>query len=181
MTTEKTICIIPARSGSERVPRKNIRPLNNKPLIAYTIEAAIASHCFANVVVSSDDEEILAIARAHGAQTDQRPKNLGLSNIKATEVLHEFLSRPEHTSKWANIAMCLPTCPFRTAEDIRNAMEIFVQYNHECPRLIGVTQCIFPPQLVFGKIEGSGKPLFDMREPESFSLLHTQPGFSDSI
>ena len=64
-----TIAIIPARGGSKRVPGKNIRPLAGKPLIAYTIEAALTCGLFHRVVVSTDSEEIAAVARVHGAET----------------------------------------------------------------------------------------------------------------
>ena len=64
-----TLCIIPARGGSKRIPRKNIKPFNGKPMIAYSIEAALESGCFARVAVSTDDEEIAAVARQYGAET----------------------------------------------------------------------------------------------------------------
>ena len=61
-----TLCIIPARGGSKRIPRKNIKLFNGKPMIAYSIEAALESGCFACVAVSTDDEEIAAVARQYG-------------------------------------------------------------------------------------------------------------------
>ena len=64
-----TLCIIPARGGSKRIPRKNIKPFNGKPMIAYSVEAALESGCFARVAVSTDDEEIAAVARQYGAET----------------------------------------------------------------------------------------------------------------
>ncbi|HPM13769.1 MAG TPA: pseudaminic acid cytidylyltransferase, partial [Bacteroidales bacterium] len=61
------IAIIPARGGSKRIPRKNIKPFHGKPIIAYSIEAALQSGLFTEVMVSTDDEEIAAIAKEHGA------------------------------------------------------------------------------------------------------------------
>lgn len=163
-----TVCLIPARGGSKRIPRKNIRLLNGKPLIAYTIEAAINSGCFEAVFVSSDDQEILCIAGEFGAKTDLRPEELSGDTVKAVEVVGEFLQRPHHGDKWDNVAMCLPTCPFRTTEDIRNAMELFWQERNACPWLIGVTKCDFPPQLALTKEDDA--PYVDMREPEAYGF-----------
>jgi CMP-N-acetylneuraminic acid synthetase len=163
-----TVCLIPARGGSKRIPRKNIRLLNDKPLIGYTIEAAINSGCFENVFVSSDDQEILDIAEKFGAKTDLRPEELSGDTVKAVEVVEEFLQRPSHSGKWAYVAMCLPTCPFRTAEDVRNAVELFWRERNACPRLIGVTKCDFPPQLALTKEEGA--PYVDMREPDAYGF-----------
>lgn len=164
--TEKTVCIIPARGGSKRVPRKNIRPLSGKPLLAYTIEAAIDSDCFVDVYVSSDDSEILHFAEEFGAKTDQRPQELGGDTVKAVEVIYQFVQRPDWRNKWDNVAMCMPTTPFRTAEDVRNAMTLFLQEKEKCPRLVGVTECDVLPQFVLERIPGTS--MVDMREPESY-------------
>lgn len=64
----KTLCIIPARGGSKRIERKNIKEFAGKPIIAYSIEAAVQSGCFDEVMVSTDDEEIASIAESHGAK-----------------------------------------------------------------------------------------------------------------
>ena len=108
---QTAVCIVPARGGSKRIPDKNIRPLNGKPLIAYTIEAVIDSGCFADVYVSSDEIKIMDIASEYGAKSDLRPEYLGGDTVKAVEVVHEFMQRPENRVKWGNVAMCLPTCP----------------------------------------------------------------------
>jgi CMP-N-acetylneuraminic acid synthetase len=164
----ETVCVIPARGGSKRIPKKNIRLLNNKPLIAYTIEAAINAGCFNDVFVSSDDPEILSIAENLGAKTDRRSEKLSGDTIKATEVVDEFLQRLHHSYGWSNVAMCLPTCPFRSTQDIKNAMELFFREKNSCPRLLGVTKCDFPPQLALMEEEGSS--LVDMREPEAYGF-----------
>ena len=61
------ICVIPARAGSRRIPRKNIKEFNGKPIIAYSIEAALKSNCFSQVIVSTDDDEISEVAKKYGA------------------------------------------------------------------------------------------------------------------
>ena len=71
------LAVIPARGGSKRIPRKNIKPFAGKPMLAYAVDAALASGLFANVVVSTDDEEIAALARSLGAAVPfMRPAEL---------------------------------------------------------------------------------------------------------
>ncbi len=141
-----TIALIPARAGSKRVPNKNIRPLNGRPLIAYTIDAAIASGCFSTIVVSTDDDRVAEIAREHGVEVDQRPTNLCGDTVRAVEVVDEYLRRTDAAKRFSSAAMLLPTCPFRTVEDIQNAMRHYEKSARNTP-LITVTQYAFPPQL----------------------------------
>lgn len=163
---EKTVCLIPARGGSKRIPGKNIRILAGQPLIQYAIDAALDSKCFSNVIVSSDDNSILEIAERCGASIDRRPAALSGDHVKAVEVIDEFLRRPVHANVWDNIAMCMPTCPFRESDDIVQAMNLFLREAAMCPRLVGVTKCDFPPQLALAR-KGEGS-LVDMREPEAY-------------
>jgi CMP-N,N'-diacetyllegionaminic acid synthase len=165
---EKAVCLIPARGGSKRIPGKNIRILAGQPLIKYTIDAALNSQCFSNVIVSSDDDSILEIAEQCGAGIDRRPADLSGDHIKAVEVIDEFLKRPAHINVWENIAMCMPTCPFRESDDIVQAMNLFLREAAKCPRLIGVTKCDFPPQLALTS-KGVGT-LVDMREPDAYQF-----------
>ena len=164
---EKTVCIIPARGGSKRIPKKNIQVLGGKPLISYSIETAIKSGCFENVYVSSDDNEILDVASKYGAIPDLRSKQLSGDNVKAIDVIYEFVKRPAHRGKWDDVAMCLPTFPFRTTEDIKNAIGLFIRKKKTCPRLVGVSECNFLPQFVLKKIPGNSM-MVDMREPDSY-------------
>lgn len=164
----KSICLIPARGGSKRIPGKNIKLLAGKPLIQYTIDAALQSNCFESVVVSSEEDEILATARRCGAKTDKRPQELAGDSVKAVEVVAEYLTRKEHEGKWQSIVMCLPTCPFRVKEDIVHAMGLFDSKHENCPRLLGVTKCDFPPQLALQP--GHDSETLDMREPEAYGF-----------
>jgi CMP-N-acetylneuraminic acid synthetase len=118
--------IIPARGGSKGIPRKNIRPLAGKPLIGWTIEAALNSKVCERLLVSTDDPEIVAVARKFGADTPfLRPPSL--SSDTATS-----LSVVEHAIDWINdgaetfshVVLLQPTSPLRTAEDIKNAATI---------------------------------------------------------
>ena len=70
------LCVIPARGGSKRIPKKNIKPFFGKPLIAYSIENALKSNLFDNVIVSTDSDEIAKVALKYGAKVHMRPKEL---------------------------------------------------------------------------------------------------------
>lgn len=117
------IAVIPARGGSKRIPRKNIRPFCGKPMIAYSIEAAKASGLFAHILVSTDDPEIAEIARNLGAETPfVRPPELANDHAATAPVI-------AHAVRWAQqqgwpleAACCLyATAPFVRAEDIKQA------------------------------------------------------------
>lgn len=141
------VCIIPARGGSKRLPRKNVRMLAGHPLVAHSIMAATQSDCFTDVIVSSDDDEVLEVAQQYGATPDRRPAPLAGDTAKAVEVVSEFLRRPGHESRWDVVSMCLPTCPLRTATHLKEAMEVFLANRGASPFLVGVTPYAFPPQL----------------------------------
>lgn len=113
-----TLCFIPARGGSKRIPRKNVLPLGGRPLVEWTIDCALRSGLFEQVVVSSDDEEILAISRASGATVDRRPEHLGGDRIRFVEVLEDYLLRPGNRGSFTEVMVLLPTCPLRTVEDL---------------------------------------------------------------
>lgn len=110
----KPLCVIPARGGSKRLPRKNILPLHNKPMLAYSIEAALASKCFDRVLVSTEDREIGRIAREYGAQVHERPEHLAGDMVSATDVCIEAAG--EH---YDSIVCLQPSSPLRSVEDIR--------------------------------------------------------------
>ncbi|HYC48509.1 MAG TPA: acylneuraminate cytidylyltransferase family protein [Burkholderiales bacterium] len=108
--------LIPARGGSKSIPRKNIRDLCGKPLIAHTIAAARSATSLARVVVSTDDDEIAAVAQAWGADVPfMRPAELALDDTPGVEpVLHALAQLPEFD--W--VLLLQPTSPLRTAADI---------------------------------------------------------------
>lgn len=160
-----TTCMILARGGSKRVPRKNVHKLNGKPLVCYTFEAALASGCFAEVVISTDDPEVEELAVGYGIAIDHRPEQLSNDTTRAVEVVEEYLRRDSASNK-KHIAMLLPTCPFRNADDIKSAFEIYVRYEGELP-LMAVTQYDFPPQLAVSMTEGDRAV---MRDPEAYAF-----------
>jgi CMP-N-acetylneuraminic acid synthetase len=142
----RTVCLIPARGGSKRIPRKNFLPLAGKPLLAYTVEVALEAGVFTDVVVSSDDEEILNLAESLGAIADRRPEELSGDGIRFVQVIEEYLLRYGIRNNYENVAGMLPTCPFRTADDVCGAFNLFIR---QCAEvfLATVTEYDFPPQL----------------------------------
>lgn len=160
-----TVCVIPARGGSKRVPRKNIRKLAGQPLIDYTIDAAVESDVFDKIVVSSGDEEILSHADREGVTVDERPESLRGDTVRTVEVLREMLERPEIRDEFDTVAQMLPTCPFRTVVDVRNAYETFQQHGAEIP-VVSVTEYDFSPRHAMELAEDGGKA--QIREPEAY-------------
>ncbi|MFI5204853.1 MAG: cytidylyltransferase domain-containing protein [Flavobacteriales bacterium] len=140
------LCIIPARGGSKRIPRKNILPLNGRPLISYSIRAALDSKVFDDVIVSTEDAEIKEVALREGALVDNRPEHMAGDMVTKVQVVKEFLERKENQKKHQMVTALLPTCPFRTAQHIQQAFTLFKQHP-EIPYLIGVTEYDFPIQL----------------------------------
>lgn len=161
----KTLCIIPARGGSKRIPQKNLLPLAGRPLLAYSIEAAIQAEVFHEVVVSSDDEEIMALAESLGVSPDRRPERLSGDKVRFVEVIEEYLLRPGVREEYKNIASMLPTCPFRTVDDVREPYRMFTEQVDD-RFLVAVTEYDFPPQLALDMAE-DGMTL-SMRDPDTY-------------
>jgi CMP-N-acetylneuraminic acid synthetase len=124
MITEKIFGIIPARGGSKGVPRKNIRLLAGKPLIAYTIDAAKGSRLLTRLIVSTDDPEISQIARSFDCQVIERPAELAQDTTPMLSVIqHTLRFLGEHEHYHPDITVILqPTAPLRTSEHIDEAL-----------------------------------------------------------
>ena len=122
------LCIIPARGGSKGVPGKNIKEICGKPLIAYTIEAALAAKDIDRVIVTTDDEDIARVAREYGAEVPfMRPDYLASDTSSAIDVyLHatEFVMQ-ETGEKISKFMVLLPTVPLRTEQHIDEAIAQF--------------------------------------------------------
>ncbi|MFQ5425395.1 MAG: cytidylyltransferase domain-containing protein [Phycisphaerae bacterium] len=122
--------LITARGGSRGVPRKNVRPLAGRPLIAWTIDAARASQSLDRVIVSTEDDAIASVARAWGADVPfHRPMSLaGDASPHIDVVLHALDWLNEHESYCPEYVVLLqPTSPLRTAEDIDAAVELAIE------------------------------------------------------
>lgn len=121
------IAVIPARGGSKRIPRKNIRAFGGKPMIAWSIEAALLSRLFDRVIVTTDDHEISEVARAHGAETPfVRPAELSDDYAGTTEVVAHSIRFLEASGVNVDSVCCIyATAPFIRAEDLEQAARIF--------------------------------------------------------
>src|SRR5580698_5131234 len=114
------VAIIPARGGSKRIPGKNIRPLAGKPIIAYTIAAALESGLFERVVVSTDSEAIAAIARQFKAEVPfLRDQALADDFTPVSSATADALLRLDPAGdRFDSVAQLMPNCPLRTAADV---------------------------------------------------------------
>lgn len=142
----KSIAIITARGGSKRIPRKNIKEFLGKPIIAYTIEAAIASNMFDQVMVSTDDDEIAQIAKKYGAQVPfMRSEKTSNDFATTADVLNEVIDEYKKLGESFEYMCCLyPTAPFVTPEAIGQAMKILE--DNGADTVLPVVKFSFPPQ-----------------------------------
>ena len=119
----KNIAIIPARGGSKRIPRKNIKPFMGKPIIAYSIEAAMQSELFDEVMVSTDDEEIAEIARKYGAKVPfMRSAETSNDYAGTADVILEVLKKYKDLGREFDTICCIySTAPFGTSGKLMEA------------------------------------------------------------
>ncbi|MBO4899289.1 MAG: pseudaminic acid cytidylyltransferase [Lachnospiraceae bacterium] len=127
----KSLAIITARGGSKRILRKNIKEFCGKPIIAYSIEAALKSGSFDTVMVSTDDEEIAEIAKKYGAEVPfMRSEATSNDTATTSDVLIEVLNTYEARGEKFEIAACIyPTAPFITADRLREAVGMLEKEN----------------------------------------------------
>jgi N-acylneuraminate cytidylyltransferase len=123
------LAVIPARGGSKRIPRKNIKPFAGKPMIAWSIESALASGCFDRIIVSTDDAEIADVARDYGAEVPfMRPPELSDDHTGTIPVVAHAVNFMAQQFGPVQLACCLyPTAPFVLAEDLRQGLEMLQQ------------------------------------------------------
>ena len=140
------IAIIPARGGSKRIPKKNIKEFNGKPIIAYSIEAAFKSNCFDQVVVSTDDDEIAEVAKKYSAQVPfVRPVELSNDHVGTIPVIKHAIEWIENEKNSIDNVCCLyATAPFLRSQIISKA---FHQLNDsKSDYCFSVTSFPFPIQ-----------------------------------
>lgn len=141
-----SIAIITARGGSKRIPNKNKKDFLGKPIMCYSIEAALSSGLFDEVMVSTDDEEIAQIAREAGAGVPFMRSAATANDFATTDdVLLEVLSEYEKRGQTFEYMACIyPTAPFVTGEKLQNAFRILKEQN--ASGVMPVVQFSFPPQ-----------------------------------
>ncbi len=139
--------VITARSGSKGIRDKNIRELNGKPLIAYTIESALQSHYIDEVMVSTDSDVYADIAKKFGAVVPFLRSNRNSEDMsKSVDVLLEVLDEYEKREKYFdNIVMLQPTSPLRTYKNLNEAFDLFYEKNADS--VVSVCECEHSPLL----------------------------------
>lgn len=141
MTTNNNyLAIIPARGGSKRLPRKNVLNLNGKPLIGWTIEAALQCQSVNNVLVTSDSDEILAVAQTFGANAIKRPDYLAEDTSTSFDALKHAI---ENTANYKFVVLLQPTSPLRTTRHIEEAIKFLESKNADA--VVSVTEMEHSP------------------------------------
>ncbi len=140
----RLLAVIPARGGSKGIPRKNIYPLCGRPLIAYSIDAALQSHAVDRTVVSTDDNEIADVSRRLGAEVRMRPAALAQDDTPTRAVLAHVVAELAAESYVPDAVLTLqPTSPLRTAGDIDGAAALF----EADPSADSLVSCIEVPHI----------------------------------
>ena len=160
------ICVIPARGGSKRIPRKNIKEFNGKPIIAYSIEAALKSNCFDQVIVSTDDDEIAEVAKKYGAQVPfLRPDELSNDYAGTIPVIKHAIEWMEDNKNSVENVCCLyATAPFIRPQIISQAYQQL--NNSKADYCFSVTSFVFPIQRAIKIVEKNKVSMF---YPEHFN------------
>lgn len=156
----ENLCIIPARGGSKRIPRKNVRDFCGKPMIAWSIAAARESGLFKHIIVSTEDVQIATIAKSFGAKVPfRRPTDLAEDNtatrpviIHAIREAQRVLGRPD------NVCVIYPTAPFIQVADIQRGLERMIAANSDFA--FSVTSYAYPIQRALKLTASGGVAMF---------------------
>ncbi|MBQ4536974.1 MAG: pseudaminic acid cytidylyltransferase [Lachnospiraceae bacterium] len=173
----KKIAIITARGGSKRIPGKNIKEFCGKPILAYSIEAALQSGIFDTVMVSTDSEEIAAVAKTYGAEvpfyrSEETSGDFATTNDVLLEVLHEYEKRGENFE----LGCCIyPTAPFVTAEKLKSGVDALLE--SDADTLIPVVAFSYPPQRAM--VVENGRLVFKYPEYLDSRSQDLQPHYHD--
>lgn len=173
----RNICIIPARGGSKRIPRKNVREFLGKPIIAYSIETALKSGLFEEVMVSTDDAEIAAIAKQYGASVPfMRSAEMSNDYAGTDEVIQEVLREYKKQDREFDVVCCIyATAPFVTVENLKKAYE---QIGDTYDAAFSIVRYSYPVQRALSVRNG----FVGMREPQYYDARSQdlKPVFHDA-
>jgi CMP-N,N'-diacetyllegionaminic acid synthase len=129
---KRVVAVIPARGGSKSIPGKNIKALGGKPLLAWSIEVARAVPEIDRVLLSTDDAEIASVGRSYGAEVYPRPAHLATDEALVIDALKDLLATlaaEGDPPEW--VVLLEPTCPLRTAADVRDCLALVVEGNYD--------------------------------------------------
>ena len=175
----KNLAIIPARGGSKRIPHKNIKEFLGKPIIAYSIEAALKSGLFDEVMVSTDDAEIAAIAKQYGANVPfMRSDETANDHAIIADVLNDVLNCYDKLGKhFDNMCCILATAPLLRVEDLQNAYNKLTQ--SDFVTVIPIVQFSFPIMRSF-KMDEKGMIEFNWPEYYPVRSQDIPPAYHDA-
>jgi CMP-N,N'-diacetyllegionaminic acid synthase len=167
------LAIIPARGGSRGIPRKNVRLLCGKPLIAYTIEAALSSKLIDRVVVSTEDEEIAEVSKKYGAEVISRPPELGQDDTPSLPVYQHAIRHLEKAEDYRPeiIVILQPTSPLRLVEDIDRAIAEFLKRKYDS--IVSICEVEHPPHWMYTLARNRLKPV--IKDGESVTRRQDAP------
>lgn len=162
----KTLAIIPARGGSKRIPRKNVKEFLGKPIIAYSIESALESKIFDEVMVSTDDVEIAEISKKYGAKIPFfRSPELSNDMAMTAPVLIEVLKEYEKLGQKFDYVCCIyATAPFINPKRLKEGMTLLM--SNDIDSVLPVVKFSYPPQRALVK-KGD---LIEMQYPENYNV-----------
>ena len=172
----KSLCIITARGGSKRIPKKNIKSFCGKPILAYSVEAALESGLFEEVMVSTDSQEIAEIAEKYGAEVPFFRSEKNSDDYASTaDVLYEVLMEYEKKGRTFDYFCCIyPTAPFITASKLRQAKNLLMEKNADS--VLPVVKFSFPPQrgleIQNEKVQAAYPEFFHFRSQDLKPIYH---------
>jgi N-acylneuraminate cytidylyltransferase len=175
----KRLAIIPARGGSKRIPRKNIKNFLGKPIIAYSIEAAIASNLFDEIMVSTDDAEIAAVARESGAKVPFMRSDKNADDFATTSDVIQEVLRQYADNKYSYDSVCCiyPTAPFITAERLKQGSELLDKGSFGA--VVPLVKFSFPIQRAV-RLSSNGKVSFFQPEYIKSRSQDLEPAYHDA-
>lgn len=171
----KNLAIITARGGSKRIPKKNVKKFCGKPIIAYSIQAALTSGIFDEVMVSTDSEEIASVAREYGATVPFLRSEAASNDFATTaDVIAEVLEEYRKLGRQFDTFTCIyPTAPFVTGEKLAEAVGLL----NGADAVISVVRFSFPPQRAF--VVRDGNVAFQYPEYERARSQDLEPIYHD--
>jgi pseudaminic acid cytidylyltransferase len=172
------VAIIPARGESKRIPRKNIKFFSGKPVIAYSIEAALKSKCFDRVLVSTDDDEVADIAARYGAEIPFiRPVGLASDRVGTLAVIQHALYSIAQAGAPAHFACCIyAAAPFVAPDDLKRGLAMLERYNLDFS--FSVTSYPYPIQRALRLTQERRVQMFQPNHPARSQ--HFEPAFHDA-
>jgi N-acylneuraminate cytidylyltransferase len=161
---DRVVALVPARGGSTAVERKNVREVGGRPLLSWSVEVARATDVIDRTLVSTDDDEIGAVARESGAEVIDRPAALATDDALVADAVRHAVARLREDGESAPyVAMLEPTCPFRAPEDVQLAVERLVE--HDLDSVASFTDAALNPHRAWSIEDGRPTPVVDGADP----------------